>query len=111
MYQAGLKVRPQRGANTATGADSALHEAAALHYLRTGEEVIETRATDIEAVIQMLQTEAQGMSACGECTGCIEGEACKRVSNREASRRGKLGALWAEEAEMLVGREFKVRTW
>jgi hypothetical protein len=108
MEQAGLKVLSRRGTACAAGAEDARHEAAAMHYLRTGEEVINIRATTVEAVIQMLQAEAQGTSACGDCCSCVAGEDCKRASNRWASRRGKPWAILAEEAEQLVGREFEV---
>jgi hypothetical protein len=113
MDQAGIKVLSRRGAASAAGAEPdrhVLHKAAALHDLRTGEDVTNAGARNVEAVKQILQMEAQGTSACGECKGCIDGGGCKRAADREASRRGKLGAIWAEEAGQLVGRGFEVCT-
>jgi hypothetical protein len=112
--QAGMKVRARGGGAASTShavteiAGAALREAAALHHLRTGEEVGAQGGVDTAAVIQMLRLEALGESACGDCARCMEGASCKRVSNREASKRGKRGAIWAEEAECLMGREFQV---
>jgi hypothetical protein len=108
MEQAGTKVLSRRSATCAAESEDSLQEAAALHYMRTGVAVHNMEATKFEAVIHMLQTEAQGLSTCGDCTACIAGGGCKRAANREASRHGKRGAIWAEEAERLVGRKFKV---
>jgi hypothetical protein len=110
MDQAGIKVLSRRAAAVAAGAEHnrhVMHEAAALHYLRTGEEVINMHmgASYVEVVMEKLQREEQGTSACNRC---IEGDGCTRAANREASRCGKLGAIWAEEAGQLVGREFRV---
>lgn len=102
-------VRPRaRGAETSKEERAARTEAAALHYLRTGEEVLESGEMDVAAVTCMLQLEATGAYPCGDCTSCMGGGSCKRASNREAARRGKRGALWAEEAQSLVGRMFQV---
>jgi hypothetical protein len=116
MDQAGIKVLSRRAAASAAGVEPdshVMHEAAALHYLRTGEEVVDMGGSSkhVEIAAEMLLREKQGTSACGECNGCIEGVGCKRAANREASRRGKRGAIWAEEAGQLVGREFKVCSW
>jgi hypothetical protein len=83
-------------------------QAAALHYLRTGEEVLDKEDMDVTGVASMLRSEALGASACGDCAQCMRGDGCKRASNREAARRGKRGALWAEEAQSLAGRVFQV---
>lgn len=110
--QAGIKKRSRGGSADseaeAPGAKRAHRTAAALHYLRTGEEVVDKGEQDVEAVARQLQLEALGMSDCGDCERCMEGANCKRVANREASRRGRRGATWAEEAERLVGRVFQV---
>jgi hypothetical protein len=105
--QAGTRSRVC-GPTHAAEADAAHGEAAALHYLRTREEVIETAWMDLESVSKLLRLDAVGMSACGDCNRCEEGASCKRVANREAARHGKRGALWAEEAEQLMDRTFQV---
>lgn len=105
--QAGTRVRAC-GAARASESDAVRREAAALHYLRTQEEVCGLEEVDVAAVTRLLRLEALGMSACGDCCRCAQGEGCKRVANRDAARRGVRGAQWAEEAEGLLGREFQV---
>lgn len=85
-------------------------EAAALHWLRTGEEAATKAviAAGVDRVRDTLRLEAAGLSDCGACSGCADRGACIRVSNRRAARDGKQGARWAEEAGGLIGRRFEV---
>jgi hypothetical protein len=102
-------IRPRaHGGVACVDGHAARAEAAALHYLRTGEHVVEKGDMDVMGVANLLRSEALGASACGDCARCMRGGGCKRASNREAARRGKRGALWAEEAQSLVGRVFQV---
>ena len=85
-------------------------EAAALHWLRTGEEAASAGvlAGGVERVRDLLRLEAAGLSDCGACRGCEQGSECIRATNRRAAREGKQGARWAEEAGSLIGRRFEV---
>lgn len=83
-------------------------EAAALLYLRTGEAVVAEEELQVRDLRDQLRQEASGRSRCGNCIGCAGGKGCKRAANREAVREGKRGAIWAEEAQALVGRTFEV---
>jgi hypothetical protein len=111
--QAGIKVRSRGGTpagEVAAKALAARREAAALHYLRTGELVMDKGELDVAAVTAMLRLEEAGAAPCGDCVQCLDGGSCKRAQTREACRRGRRGARWANEAELLVGRRFRVRT-
>jgi hypothetical protein len=85
-------------------------EAAALHWLRTGEEAVTegVNTAAVERVRQLLRLETTGMSPCGGCSLCLEGGGCIRASNRAAAWEGKRAAHWAEEGGRLIGRRFQV---
>jgi hypothetical protein len=96
----------------AQGAPVGAEEAAALHWLRTGEEAASEAVitAGVERVREALRQEAAGLSHCGVCSSCIQGNGCIRANNRRAAREGKQGARWAEEGVRLTGRFFEVRT-
>jgi hypothetical protein len=104
----GRRSTAQSGAEQAAAVGE--QEAAALHWLKTGQH----RATDavdesaVASVKHMLQLEADGLSACGACSRCIQGSGCIKSSNRQAVRDGIQGARWAAEGSELIGRKFEV---
>jgi hypothetical protein len=106
--QSGVKKR-SRAAAFKTDAPGE-HEAAALHWLRTGEKAAsdDVITAGEEQVRQLLRLDAAGVSNCGVCSGCISGIECIKVATRQALWEGKSGAQWAHEARNLIGRRFEV---
>jgi hypothetical protein len=105
--QRGTQWAIQASTDQASDATARL-EAAAIHYLRTGEAVVAEEELQVRDLRDQLRQEASGRSRCSNCIGCAAGKGCKRAANREAVREGKRGAMWAEEAQALVGRTFEV---
>jgi hypothetical protein len=85
-------------------------EAAALHWMRTGEKSAADDVLEVEVdrVRELLRLEAEGLSDCGACRECIKGGACIRAANRRAALHGNQAAWWAEEGGRLIGRTFEV---
>jgi hypothetical protein len=104
-----IRKRPRASESPFTTAGTM--EAAALHWLRTGQRTTteEVLAAEVQRVEEMLRLEAAGLTDCGVCSNCIAGSNCVRVSNRRAAWEGRQGPSLAEEAERLIGRQFEVR--
>jgi hypothetical protein len=108
--QKSVKKRPRR--NIAVTTTPGEEEAAALHWMNTGEETSLQGSKLEEAVTALrahLQQDSEGVTRCGICSHCMDGRGCIRAANRRALREGNRGAQWAEEANGLVGRMFEVR--
>lgn len=86
--------------STSADVDEQRKEAVALCFLRSGDVIEHLQPTDadLKAVTDMLHLEAQGLSDCGCCEGCIKDSTCLRAANRRAATEGNQGARWAEEA-------------
>jgi hypothetical protein len=83
-------------------------EAAALHYMRTGESFKPVDERTMVEVAEQLRLESLGLSACGACVGCVADQDCRLAAVRQAARDGKSGAQWAQQGGELVGRTFEV---
>jgi hypothetical protein len=108
--QKSVKKRARR--NIAVTTTPGEEEAAALHWMNTGEETSLQGSKLEEAVTALrahLQQDSEGVTRCGICSHCMDGRGCIRAANRRALREGNRGAQWAEEANGLVGRMFEVR--
>jgi hypothetical protein len=103
-------VKKRSRASTENADTAGAEEAAALLWLRTGEQAApeDVIHSAVARVTELLKQEALGLSPCGQCSRCIAGNGCIRASNRLAATDGKHGARWAEEGSQLVGRWFEV---